>query len=287
MFYIGCPLWGYKEWVGNFFPAHTPQSTFLKLYSKRLTTVEGNTTFYAVPNATTVSRWREETPATFRFCFKLPRSISHEPGLDKKQRETVAFVERMQPLGERLGPFFLQLPPTFGPQVIEELQAFLGDWPSSLRLAVEVRHLDFFNQPQSDTLNALLSQHHAARVLMDTRPIRTGPAKEQKVLQARERKPDLPVQISVTTDFAFVRYIGHPRMEVNAPLLDSWAEQFARWLSNGMTIYAFCHCPFEVHSPQICKALYERVQRLVSLPALPWENDASTNDGQVEQGKLF
>jgi uncharacterized protein YecE (DUF72 family) len=287
MFYIGCPLWGYKEWVGNFFPAHTPQSTFLKLYSKRLTTVEGNTTFYAVPNAATVSRWREETPATFRFCFKLPRSISHEPGLDKKQRETVAFVERMQPLGERLGPFFLQLPPAFSPQVIEELQAFLGDWPSSLRLAVEVRHPDFFKQPQSDTLNALLSQHHAARVLMDTRPIRTGPAKEQKVLQARERKPDLPLQVTVTTDFVFVRYIGHPRMEVNAPLLDSWAEQFARWLSDGLTIYAFCHCPFEVHSPQICKALYERVQRLVSLPALPWENDASTNDGQVEQGKLF
>ena len=74
MFYIGCPMWGYKEWVGEFFPPRTPQSEFLRLYSRRLTTVEGNTTFYATPNAETVARWRVETPSTFRFCFKIPRA---------------------------------------------------------------------------------------------------------------------------------------------------------------------------------------------------------------------
>ena len=45
MFYIGCPIWGYKGWVGNFFPSSTPQSNFLQVYSRKLTTVEGNTTF--------------------------------------------------------------------------------------------------------------------------------------------------------------------------------------------------------------------------------------------------
>jgi len=45
MFYIGCPAWGFKEWVGNFFPPHTPARDFLRLYSRKLTTVEGNTTF--------------------------------------------------------------------------------------------------------------------------------------------------------------------------------------------------------------------------------------------------
>ena len=82
MFYIGCPMWGYKEWVGEFFPPRTPQSEFLRLYSRRLTTVEGNTTFYATPNAETVARWHVETPSTFRFCYKIPRAISHEPRLD-------------------------------------------------------------------------------------------------------------------------------------------------------------------------------------------------------------
>ena len=291
MFYIGCPMWGYKEWVGNFFPPRTPQSDFLRLYSQRLTAVEGNTTFYAVPDTETVARWRSETPDTFRFCFKIPREISHEPRLDMKKSELQAFLARMQPLGERLGPFFLQLPPAFGSQQIDQLAAFLAYWPNSQgspRLAVEVRHLDFYKEPHTSTLDTLLGEHAAARVIMDTRPIRTGPAKEQQILQARERKPDLPLHISATADFAFVRYIGNPRMEVNDPLLDVWAEQFAQWLRSGMTLYVFCHCPFEVYSPTICRSLYKRVRALLppmTLPALPW--DSIIPDTQMEQGKLF
>ena len=107
MFYIGCPMWGYKEWVGEFFPPRTPQSEFLRLYSRRLTTVEGNTTFYATPNAEMVARWRMETPSTFRFCFKIPRAISHEPRLDTAKTQLMAFLERMRALQERLGPMFL------------------------------------------------------------------------------------------------------------------------------------------------------------------------------------
>lgn len=291
MFYIGCPMWGYKEWVGNFFPPHTAQSDFLRLYSRRLTAVEGNTTFYAVPDGETVARWLGETPDTFRFCFKIPRDISHEPRLDMKNSELQAFLARMQPLGERLGSFFLQLPPAFGPKQIDQLAAFLAFWPNSQgspRLAVEVRHPDFYKEPHSSALDSLLSERAAARVIMDTRPIRTGPAKEQQVLQARERKPDLPLHITTTADFAFVRYIGNPRMEVNDPLLDSWAEQFALWLRSGMTLYIFCHCPFEVHSPTICRSLYQRVRTQLpptALPALPWDNIIT--DTQVEQGKLF
>jgi uncharacterized protein YecE (DUF72 family) len=291
MLYIGCPMWGYKEWVGSFFPPHTPQGDFLRLYSRRLTAVEGNTTFYAVPDIETVTRWRNETPASFRFCFKVPRDISHAPRLDTKKSATLAFLKSMQPLSDRLGPCFLQLPPAFGPKLVEQLAAFLGYWPtgkSSPRLAVEVRHPDFYKEPFAASLNSLLSQHHAGRVIMDTRPIRSGPAQEQQVLQARERKPDLPLHITTTTDFAFVRYIGHPSMEINNPLLDTWAERFAQWLQRGATLFVFCHCPFEVHSPTICRALYERVRVRLSpatLPALPW--DSITPDEQVEQGKLF
>lgn len=291
MLYIGCPVWGYKEWVGNFFPPHTPQSEFLRLYSRRLTSVEGNTTFYAVPEAETVTRWRSETPATFRFCFKIPRDISHTPRLDHKQGELQAFLLRMQPLGERLGPYFLQLPPAFGPKLIDQLAAFLAYWPAGqddqhrLRLAIEVRHPAFYEEPHASTLDNLLKQHNVGRVIMDTRPIRTGPAPEQQVLQARERKPDLPLHIAATTDIAFVRFIGHPRMEINAPLLDTWARRCAQWLRGGITLYVFCHCPFTVYSPAICKAFYQRIRALVPLAPLPWESDG--DDMEVEQGKLF
>lgn len=282
MFYLGCPMWGYKEWVGEFFPPRTPPSEFLRLYSKRLTTVEGNTTFYATPSAETIARWCNETPPTFRFCPKVSRSISHASRLDHNQDETLSFIERMRGFGTRLGPLFLQLPPSFMPAQMAQLHAFLAFWPTDVRLAVEVRHAGFFREPHATTLNALLSQYNVARVMMDTRPLTIGSPQEQKINQARERKPHLPLQIVATTDFTFVRYIGHPRMQVNEQFLDPWAQQLGQWLSQGLTPYVFCHCPFEEHSPFICAELYQRVKMLVPLPSLDWRTDT-----KPEQARLF
>ena len=45
-FYIGCAVWAYKEWIGDLFPPGNKSAELLRLYSRRLTTVEGNTTFY-------------------------------------------------------------------------------------------------------------------------------------------------------------------------------------------------------------------------------------------------
>ncbi|MFB8787738.1 MAG: DUF72 domain-containing protein [Potamolinea sp.] len=56
-FLIGCAVWGHKSWVGELYPKKTKAADFLKLYSQRFTTVEGNTTFYAVPDAETVKHW--------------------------------------------------------------------------------------------------------------------------------------------------------------------------------------------------------------------------------------
>src|SRR5215208_2165430 len=99
-FYIGCAVWAYKDWVGDLFPAGSKQGELLALYSRRLTTVEGNTTFYATPKPEVVQRWAAETPDSFRFCFKLPREVSHEGPLAAQVDVTRAFVERMAPLGE-------------------------------------------------------------------------------------------------------------------------------------------------------------------------------------------
>ena len=285
MFYIGCPMWGYKEWVGTFFPPRTAQSDFLRLYSSRLTTVEGNTSFYAIPSAETVARWYAETPSEFRFCFKIPRDISHIPHLEKRKSEVDFFTERIRGLKERLGPLFLQLPPAFGPAQLSQLKAFLDFWPADLRLAVEVRHPEFYLEPHAAKLNLVLNQYKVARIMMDTSPIRIGSAEEKQILQARERKPDLPLQISVTTDFIFLRYIGNPHMEFNHSFLDTWAKQLAEWKEEGLTLYVFCHCPFEVHSPSICSTLYEKVRALTSLPPLPWQPDQP--DSGPEQARLF
>ncbi len=271
MFYIGGPVWGSKAWVGTFFPKQTPARAFLRLYSRRLLTVEGNTTFYALPSEDVVARWRQETPASFRFCPKVSRDISHAPRLDHTRAETLLFTERMRGLGDRLGPMFLQLPPSFAPAHLPRLQAFLDFWPGDLRLAVEVRHPALYTDQHRESLFLLLEQHQVGWVMMDTRPLRTGDTKDQELLATRERKPNLPLQIACTTDFAFLRYIGHPALELNEPFLDAWAAQLGQWLKQGKTLYVFCHCPQEAQAPPLCAALYQRVQAIVPLPPLPWQ----------------
>ena len=283
MLYIGGPIWGSKTWVGNFFPLHTPASEFLRLYSRRLLTVEGNMAFYALPSEALITRWSQETPSTFRFCPKVSRDISHAARLDETQAETLVFVERMRGFGDRLGPMFLQLPPAFAPAHLPRLQAFLDFWPSDVRLAVEVRHPQFYSEHQAALLNTLLGRYQAARVMMDTRPLRTGTTEERTMLEARERKPDLPLQVTVTTDFAFLRYIGHPALTVNEPFLDEWAQQLGQWLKQGKTLFVFCHCPDEVQTPGLCAALYQRVQAIVPLPPLPWQSEPPT----IKQMTLF
>src|SRR5258708_13187424 len=174
---------------------------------------------------------------------------------------------------------FLQLPPSFGPTQLPQLEAFLNFWPTDMHLAVEVRHSDFYMEHHAQILNTLLSQHKVARVMMDTRPIRTGPTKEQQILQARERKPNLPLQITITTDFTFLRYIGHPRMEVNDPLLDGWTQQIGQWLKQGTTVYVFCHCPFEKPSREFLTTLPQRISPPHPPPPLPPTQD--TRDSNI------
>jgi uncharacterized protein YecE (DUF72 family) len=290
-FYIGCPIWSFKGWVGNFYPEGTKTSDFLREYSRRLTTVEGNTTFYAVPSQDTLQSWAAQMHETFRFCPKVPKAISHEGKLTDTIERAREFIKMMSQLGPRLGPMFLQLPPRYSPKLLADLQAFLALWPRDVRLAVEVRHLDWFDSPHDESLDQLLTEHNMARVTIDTRPIRDLDGDKilagsvyQSLLEARERKPDIPVVPKRTADFVFVRYIGHPRLESNFPLLDEWADYFVSQLKEGADVYAFCHSPENMTAPWICKELYQRVAKEISIPPLPWDEIESD---KPEQPQLF
>ncbi|HLA08208.1 MAG TPA: DUF72 domain-containing protein [Anaerolineales bacterium] len=289
--YLGCPIWSFKGWVGNFYPKGTRPSKFLREYSRRLTTIEGNTTFYAVPAQKTIEQWVAETPETFRFCPKIPKAISHEGKLMDTVERARGFVDVIRQLGSRLGPVFLQLPPRYSPRLFGDLSAFLSLWPRDLRLAVEVRHLDWFDTPHNESLDRLLSDHNMARVTIDTRPIRdlagdaslAGSAYES-LLEARERKPDVPVVPNRTADFLFVRYIGHPHMEVNYPLLEEWGSTFASQMNAGADVFAFCHSPDNLIAPYLCRELHRRVAVELNVEPLPW--DALAPD-PPEQPSLF
>jgi uncharacterized protein YecE (DUF72 family) len=292
-FFLGCAVWAYKEWVGDLFPPGSKNADFLHLYSRRLTTVEGNTTFYAVPKEEIVLRWLAETPPDFRFCLKIPKEISHSGPLIERLNETRAFVERMEPLSERLGPYFLQLPPSYHPGQIGDLGRWLIAWPKEYPLAVEVRHSDWYAPAGEQALMTLLEAHGVGRVIMDVRPLDLGelPGAEQDLKRARDNKPDVPMRPLRSANIALIRYIGHPDVQRNAALLDEWAARIVEWVAEGTQVFFFMHCPTEARSPELCRELQRRLVGQPGITALPWNTPthepARDRDGGLEQATLF
>jgi uncharacterized protein YecE (DUF72 family) len=270
-FWLGCAIWAYKDWVGELFPPGSRSTDFLSLYSRRFTAVEGNTTFYSIPDAKTISRWAKTAPPGFKFCPKLPRELTHQGLLTPNIPDTIAFLEHMQGLGERLGPTFAQLPPTYGPANLADLTTFLQALPrQEVDLALEVRHLDWFEAEQGNRLNALLEEMGIGRVLLDTRPIYHCPDDPQ--IASERRKPQVPLQPVITASFSLIRYISHPEAQYNQPFLQEWVRQIEQWLVQKQQIYFFVHCPVEKRSPGTARQFQHLLeQQQVPVPGLPWD----------------
>jgi len=289
--FLGCPIWSFKGWVGNFYPKGTKPANFLHEYARRLTTIEGNTTFYAIPAPKTIASWIAHTPETFRFCPKIPKAISHNGKLLEYADRALYFMDVMRPLAVRLGPLFLQLPPRYSPNLLGDLEAFLSLLPRDLRLAIEVRHLDWFDSLHHEALNQLLASHDMARVVIDTRPIRSlegdqilAGSSYESLLEARERKPDVPVFMERTSDFIFLRFIGHPALEPNLEFIAEWVEYLVPQMKQNADVFIFCHSPDNLIAPEICREFHRRIAAKINIPPLPW--DALKPD-EPEQPNLF
>lgn len=269
-YYLGCPAWGFKEWVGELYRRGARPAEFLSQYASVFNTVEGNTTFYSLPSAETVERWREATSEDFRFCFKFPQEVTHRQGLRGSGAETAGFLARLAPLGERLGPFMLQLPPAFGPERSSVLERFLRELPPDFQYAVELRHPAFYTDRDAGRrIDALLARWSCDRVIMDTRALRSGDDQHPGVTGARHRKPDLPVRPDPAGRRPLVRFIGHPDAEVNDPWMETWSRTLSTWMAQGLAPYFFVHCPDNAHAPASARRFHLRLSALASCGEMP------------------
>lgn len=282
-FRIGCALWSHDGWTGHFYPSDAVPEDYLDLYVERMTAVEGNTTFHAVPSRERTRGWAARMPERFRFCPKLHRSISHDGALGDKRREASDFIDAVKPLGANLGPFHLQLPPSYAPERFDDLREFLRAWPRERGpIGVEVRHRGWFQDEMRRRLSEMLGDLGVGRVVLDSRPIHD--AELGSAVQSERDKPDLPLVADRTAPFAFVRYIGHPEVRRNRPYLEAWANRVDAWLEEGAEVYFFAHCPLERKSPRIARVFHGMLRdRTESIPELPW-NCLGADD---EQESLF
>jgi uncharacterized protein YecE (DUF72 family) len=274
--YLGCAVWSFPGWMGDIYPTGTRSKKFLNLYSHYFPAVEGNTTFYAVPEAKTVDRWRTETPEGFRFCLKLPRDFTHSGLLSPQIQKSIGFLNLVSRLAEKLAMVFIQLPPKYHADYYDDLEEFLTALARvGMPLALEVRHHDWFQPNQTIELQGMLNRLRIDRVILDTQPIyRSAPDPEYSFLC---KKPDVPLIKEIAGEQVLIRYVSHPRQALNQVYMEAWADQIGPWLAAGKEVYLFVHCPIEEQSPSNARYFQQILRdRQINIHPLPWQASPSS-----------
>ncbi len=247
-YHIGTMGFAYEQWRnGVFYPAGMGQRQFLGYYSQRFNTVEMDSTFYGVPQPTTLQRWTAVTNDGFIICPKTPRDITHDLRLGSAQEPMQAFLETMRLLGDKLGPILIQFPPDFTNDFLSRLDTFLATLPTDLRYAVEFRHRSWDTPETAKTL----TKYNMAWVMADY--------------------IHMPQRISYrTADFLYLRFIGphgqfstkdHEIVDKTA-VLQQWHHQIQAHHGEITAVYAFFNNDYAGYSPATCNKFKE----IVGLP---------------------
>lgn len=151
--YYGSCGFAYKDWEESFYPKNTHQRNYLKVYSKYFSAVEIDSSFFHIPSESTLTHWDYETPYDFTFCFKMPRTITHEKRLIGIEDDLKLFLDRLNIISHKLGPILIQLPPKFTKSVNELIfEDFVYLLPSKYNFAIEFRHESWMKDDILDLL---------------------------------------------------------------------------------------------------------------------------------------
>ncbi|HEX5705687.1 MAG TPA: DUF72 domain-containing protein [Pyrinomonadaceae bacterium] len=261
--YVGCQGWNYDDWVTPagasrvFYPRGTRAEGMLALYARAFHTVEVDSTFYAVPAASTVEGWRKRTPERFTFSLKLPQEITHRHALRGAHAARVfeSFCENARLLGDKLAAVLVQLPPAFEavPENLRALGEFLPLLPRDLRFAFEFRDYGWFERGTTE----LLARYGASLALVE------GP------WVSRARVWEL-AEVLTETDagarFVYVRWMGERDLvrfdavqREREENLREWADLLKEISARGREVFAYFSNFYEGHAP----ASANRLKRLL------------------------
>nr|CAA9290247.1 FIG003003: hypothetical protein [uncultured Armatimonadetes bacterium] len=165
--YVGCAGWSIPKEHAAAFPG-TATGTHLERYARQLPAVEINSSFYRPHRPATYQRWAESVPDPFRFSVKVPRQITHLRRLADSSEPLDAFLAEVAPLGAKLGPLLVQLPPglPFDPVIAPAFLAALRErFPGSV--VCEPRHPGWF-VPE---VERVLAEFRVARAAADPAPV--------------------------------------------------------------------------------------------------------------------
>lgn len=233
---VGSPRWADRGYVGTLYPEGTAPGDYLKAYSRALPTVELNATWYRC-DAAQNRRWASQVPPGFDFCPKLPGRIGHEKRLRNVEGDVAEFLHAVDAFGDSLGVCWLLLPNDFGPLELPALRDLLERWPKSHRLAVELRHAQWFADrgARSEVFDLLRSTGTIAAM--------TDVAGRRDVLH-----------MELTAPITFVRLALNDLDPSDFERVEAWADRLADWFERGLErAYLFVHQPDEPNNAELAR----------------------------------
>jgi uncharacterized protein YecE (DUF72 family) len=143
--HVGCSGWRYWKWRDSFY-ASVPQQNWFGHYLKRFETVEINASFYAWPTVANVQAWRRQSgKKRFVYTVKVCELITHVKRFKGTNTLIRDFGMIADILGERMGCFLFQLPPSYR-YTKGRLGAIVTQLDPTRRNVVEFRHASWWNE---------------------------------------------------------------------------------------------------------------------------------------------
>ncbi|MCR9013701.1 DUF72 domain-containing protein [Aquiflexum gelatinilyticum] len=206
------------------FPPPYENASRLTYYATFFNSIEINSSFYKVPQPTTVARWAESVPENFKFTFKLWKSITHSKSLDFKSGDVSNFFKSINAVNDKKGCLLIQLPHSLGIHAFGQLENLLQcikeiDIPSSWKIAVEFRHKSWYDQNVYD----LIGFYGASIVIHDK-------------ANSATQMPDL------ISDFMYIRFHGpdgNYRESYSMDFLNEYATYILEWIEEGKTVFVY------------------------------------------------
>ena len=228
--FIGTSGWSYPdEWSGVFYHK---SSTLLQQYLTYFDTAEINSTFYALPRSNFIKHLSSAITESKFFTAKIPKAVTHDSRLDISGEGGVVlekYFELMHPMVDKIEALLIQLPP-WPLNKMNDFETFLSSLDPSFRYAVEFRDESWL----IPKVWSLLEKYNLAHVIVD--------------------EPKLPIDLRVTSDFAYIRWHGHGKKpwfyyRYSLEELEPWVSRIESIQDETKTILGYFNNHFQAYSP--------------------------------------
>lgn len=208
----------------HLYPPPFENASRITYYSSFFNSIEINSSFYKIPQASTVAKWADSVSENSTFTFKLWREITHSKGLDFYKEDVTTFFKSINAANDKKGCLLIQFPPSLGIEFIAKLDKLLSciqetDGAQNWKIAVEFRNKYWYQKNVYELLNS-----YKATVVIQDMPKSATPFLKHK------------------SDFIYIRFhgpTGNYRESYSEDLLNEYAIQIKDWIKEGKTVYVY------------------------------------------------